>query len=635
MSTNVTFYSSFINRKNRYYDAQAYESGLANKVLGHAVLNKDIVPDTPFYINSTNDFWYKADYITYELNGVKYGAFITHVQPLAISTTIRVEHSTDWWYYFLFNSYNKMFYGVCTRAHVNDLKDKSGNFAKVDLSNTYATPEETFNTLNVLYDTKPISDLDDDVFFVYYYINNPTQEGLTWYKSYSDWQSKTSSEYRACVSNFEYQYNSQSEIIKVPVSGATCVAMLEKDSNILCINLWDTGDASPSASIAPFALGDFTSSAITSIAISKIKPTSRTTIVTEGLSFVDRWCGTAVLNSTLGGMPTDNAVISLYNRNGSGDYTLTDDYTYSELYSMFVTNSNLSGKYSHPFYANSNESISIPTDYSDYISNGITKAATQIYNPIFINGNYFNFFDCNYLVIQLTPDCTNYIIKAFGNKNFGSSFSYSVANQNIFAPDTVLDYWTRLNAERSSIAVSKTQFNTAMNVVGGAVSLVGNAAKAVAGDTKSIGGFVGSISNLAGAAGNLAYQTQLTNLDKEIAAAQYQNGIQSSDTTAGSYSILDAKTLPYFERLVQNDENYKQICLKLHKFGYSTFLRLEDVYHKHRREAFNYFQCSEVEIFGTTEQIQRELTEMFIGGVWLWSKDIQNFEQRNLQEDML
>lgn len=97
------FYKLKISPQNRFYNKAAYEAYLTDaNVLFTYTYKNDIIPDQPFYINRSTlenaKLLYNATYVTYDINGLMYGAFITG-STAALRLTVnsyRLNQVVDW-----------------------------------------------------------------------------------------------------------------------------------------------------------------------------------------------------------------------------------------------------------------------------------------------------------------------------------------------------------------------------------------------------------------------------------------------------------------------------------------------------------------------------------------------------------
>ena len=178
----VTFYKTKLNKQNRCYGAEQYDSYLSTCEKLDVTLSHDIIPNQPFNIETTTGMW-GYNYITYTYKGYLFGAFVDSINIQAISGTTVIYHSTDNWYFTLKNIgvNNIDFHGRVMRGHVRDT-DKSH---KPILDNTTLTAEEVFNNANLKFydftncmggDTNPMTEKTfNETWYLYIYFATPSK----------------------------------------------------------------------------------------------------------------------------------------------------------------------------------------------------------------------------------------------------------------------------------------------------------------------------------------------------------------------------------------------------------------------------------------------------------------------------
>lgn len=616
----VTFYKTKLNKQNRCYGAEQYDSYLSTCEKLDVTLSHDIIPNQPFNIETASGMW-GYNYITYTYKGYLFGAFVDSINIQAISGTTVIYNSTDNWYFTLKNIgvNNIDFHGRVMRGHVRDT-DKSH---KPILDNTTLTAEEVFNNANLkFYDFTNVVKVNSDIqdydlykktWYLYIYFANPKQ---------------------VYPLNFPQTQFIDGDVF-VGNNGLTvCYPVIQEDKYFkICQFNSDTGELTPDMDIS-----GLTSSFITAITLSKIPPAigiyfykySDTEIRLKDTYSVFHqrdWIETAkegLPKSMLAPWAFQDVPISLSkfnDKNGTYDFV------------------NLL-----------NKPISRLTKYDDYLKQ-IPKFNSLVYMPYYIGNSVVNLLqvtDDEPFTVSLSFDLGSYIITKKVN-NLGGNKSISIIQNDIlFAPDTVLDYWTRLNALQTANA-GKIQENAGINQ---GITSVGSMVKSSAGLLSSIGKLVGAAAGkdvagiIGGVAGLVSSGTDTTvtalNLERtrenaelaaengrmiqETANFQYDTGVTHSVQGAGYYNSYKA---PSFVSIIDNSDNYKQICTNLHRYGYNTFLQLDDVYFNHVREHFNYIKCSEVEVTGVPADIADDISNMFLKGVHLWQDDVENFERTN------
>lgn len=617
----VTFYKTKLNKQNRCYGAEQYDSYLSTREKLDVTLSHDIIPNQPFNIETSSGMW-GYNYITYTYKGYLFGAFVDSINIQAISGTTVIYHSTDNWYFTLKNIgvNNIDFHGRVMRGHVKDT-DKSH---KPILDNTTLTAEEVFNNANLkFYDFTNVVKVNSDIqdydlykktWYLYIYFANPKQIHPL---------------------NFQQTQFIDGDVF-VGNNGITCCYPVVQQDNRFKICQFDktTGVLTPDIDISKL-----TNSFISAITLSKIPPGPGIYFYkeTDGeIRFKDTYDVFYPVHEWIGenveGLPSQMRV----------------PWAFQDVPISLSKFNDKNGTYD--FGNLLNKPISRLTKYDDYLKQ-IPKFNSLVYMPYYIGNSVVNLLqvtDDEPFTVTLSFDLSSYIITKKVN-NLGGNKSISIIQNDIlFAPDTVLDYWTRLNALQTANA-GKIQENAGINQ---GITSVGSVVKSSAGVLSSIGKLVGAFAGkdvagiIGGVAGLASSGTDTTvtalNLERarenaelaaengrmiqETANFQYETGITQSVKGAGYYNSYKA---PTFISIIDNSDNYKQICTNLHRYGYNTFLQLDDVYFNHVREHFNYIKCSEVEVTGVSSDIADDISNMFLKGVHLWQDDVENFERTN------
>ena len=622
---DVTFYKTKLSRQNRCYDSDAYDKYLNTCKKTVITLSDDIVPNNPFYVQTTGVLW-GYNYITYNFRGYSFGAFVDGIRIQALSNSTQIIHSTDNWYFALKNVgiSNIDFHGQCTRAHVNDI-DNSTGIARPTLKNTTAAPEEVFNEANVVcgktdnflrgqyYDGTNAEQLA----YLYIYIENPRELNIT----YSGQVMRLKNGGRA-----------------VRNTGLTLVYPFFDESYYV----YD-GSAVPQAR----SVYELTSSYITAMTISRIPPRASVEVIVA-----------SDLSLELNSFYRDSVVVQPIKVEGLPPVL---NYFQSHL-SPFVNVASAANEGNSNIYF-SNDVVQKRTAYEDYLSDGIIKLNSSIYNPVYIGDRFINTAITNgndQINFLMSFDLTQIIISVPSGNLEGKTQLYLAPNESIFAPAVVLDYWTRLNAQQTASAGRIQQDRgiiqaktLSKSIVKSSISYVENAAKAGASalgviDDESfedaiggiIGGAFGAAKNVVdigydaatyGNRANIASETQrIGEITEEIANRQYRVGTTTGAAISYFSGFVDFNSVlvTYYD----NSKNHDALAINLHRYGYNTFLQLDDVYNNHRRTNFNYIQTSDAEVTGLSGDIAADLENMFNNGVHLWSGEVERFEVPNYQE---
>lgn len=620
----VTFYKTKLTRQNRCYGATEYDNylnGCTKKVI---TLSHDIVPNNPFYLETDEGMW-SYNYITYTYKGYLFGAFIDGIRIQALSSSTQIIHATDSWYFALKNVGidNIDFHGQCARAHVNDISAKGSSYYAT-LEYTTNTPEEVFNTSNLIYYKyePPFNWTDDnDIYWLYIYVANPaaiTGNKLNYAQS------------------IRYGFGNRQDIDNIGIT--FCYPCRYEYSGFISgaytLNVYSYS----AGNIKKAELKDFTQGYITSMLVTKIPPR-------DGLS----------------GFSSDNMFPQTYiNQIISFEFTEEADFPVFGNYVKIWTpvDFDLSSlDFDNVMFKDS--VVQHITDYASFVRYGMQKIKTSVYNPIYVRNNFLNSLSVEKygsFYISLTFDLGQTVISVPSDNYRGLQSIFLSNNMLVFAPNSVNDYWTRLNALQTSLAGRITENNGAIQgvkqigktinqVLGLGENVAGIATSAMQGN-KGIGGVVRNTFSFLENAVTLGTDASVYGIQRENYVnqerigqnqqkiADYQYG--SGTTTNGAVSYFGIVTCDESALIsgVLNTQNYEQIGINLHRYGYNTFLQLDDIYFNHKRTNFNYFLCSECEVTGVPTDIAEDIQNMFQSGVHLWSGEVENFEVVNYQEGL-
>lgn len=252
-----------------------------------------------------------------------------------------------------------------------------------------------------------------------------------------------------------------------------------------------------------------------------------------------------------------------------------------------------------------NEEIAIPTTYSEYKENCITKFHTYPYNYVLLKKDderiIFDNYYCDSISISIGSTLENYYIVQDSTKLLEQK-NISILNElNVFTIMQTSDYLTRLNAKQSSIlAVSKIGIDIA-SVVGSAIAQ--NYAFAVSSGVKAVGDTANAYLTFKKNENMLQNGENGTNV----------NPVAGSNLLTGGF-ILESYTIPDGQKEVILDE--------LSRYGYYTNLHPHDILTNHKRKYFNYIQTQNATLLypQLNEEVRNDITNMFNNGVFLFSE---------------
>lgn len=660
----VKFYDLNINRNNRYYDYYAYEQNLsAQNPIFTITLDRDIIPNQPFYINNNLPSEYiRATYITYDIKSknntgaysiIHCAAFIDSVELLATYTnpantnlknnSFRVNHTMDYWYYALANGFPIDFHGSLQRAHVNDILKINGIKNKPILYNTTSTRETPISSYSLETNIVDMCDigglyvkegdnyvLNKNYTFLYIFMNQPLNVDLVPQKI------------------FDYYQNEYNPYNATPISsqGKTFVFLLDKISGYV----YSISETTPSAYSIPIRLNEITNSHITSMCISDLFIENANAfnfeIVTETFNDTTKIYA-KISPNTSNNRPKPSKsysfeYVNLIEPNRNLPYPMSYcNYFANPGYGVF------SAKIERglpDFVGFNNDSVvEEQTTYESYLENGIIKFNSSTYKPFSINDNDLDTIKLksNFAEVYLSADLSNFYLKL--NSDYYNNLPIVISNNSMFTPDTVLDYWTRLNAKQTSLAARQVMIGGAGQIASGMVravtSITNPLSSALQPNSKGISPsqsmtMLSGANQVVGAVGNELAAVQsiasgITTIQQgmvmqEIANKQKIDGNIKSDSQSSAYLQMIPTQKVYLSYTSYKET--KQVLTDLHRYGYNTFLQIDEVYNNHQREHFNYFLAADIEVTGCPSEVAQDIAQMFLSGVHLWSRDIGEFE---------
>ena len=621
------FYKLKISPQNRFYNKAAYEAYLTDaNVLFTYTYKNDIIPDQPFYINRNTvenaKLLYNATYVTYDINGLMYGAFIVEAQPLAPNgKQYRLNQVVDWWYFALFNEYDMHFHGSCERAHVNDI-DQETKLPTLEYTVPVAEcPVSNFNrsvsvvNLTALNGVSVAGKVDKTFTFLYIFFNKLSEveiEGTNKQQIYYD--------------SLDNVYVSQ---------GFTYVFLLDKITGYV----YPIDGNSGRMLLTDITNGNVVSMYITdAFAVSKsnYNLTYNSASNSYQMNFLngeeDRW---AVNSHTY--TKDDGSLPKRLSYLIDKQYTGAVSSAAAFRAKIFVDQFDLTFRSINPA-----KPIVKYDTYDQYKQTALIKQFSNTYVEVGLNDNVIDTFKLNMneanndtpVYISLVPDLSSFIV-SFGRARKSPAYNnqeFIVNNKSMFKPDTVQDYWTRLNAKQTGISAKQVRVGAINSVVQG-VSKTLAAPEKIAGNVASgnIAGAVGEVASGIGTIGGLVttsmqagYSFEQADIIQEIADKQMRDGNVNSDSQVGVYlqqSVYSGIYLVYYYPSL-----YSPLQIDLHRYGYNTFLQLDDIYEHHQREHFNYFKAADIEVTGVPQFIADDIENMFKRGVHLWTRDIEEFE---------
>lgn len=626
----VTFYKTKLSSQNRCYDKTAYDSYLTSCEKFTHEFKQSIIPNTVFYVpakkaDGSYYQWQLYNYVTFEYAGLKWGSFITKVQPIAANETVSIYHSSDNWYYLLENGINFDMHGQVNRAHVNDMRETVDVTSKKiyvpTLDNTYVSPESSCsaNGFNVSYtEVKPYDgNKPAGWHYLYILVNNPNQAGFTYGEAGAE---KTDYEYNC----HQYYYNSLGN--KTRSINMLLCGVVNDDGLISFYISHSIETAAISESFQSYMI-NLQSDSITKLMISDIPPNEYCSIrKVNNVSYIYYTNTSDSISlghaNNLRGLPQNFSVLNYFNavQVYVNPTPSPNDY---ELYS-----------------GNTSLGLHYKNDYDTYLNYGICKLRMSPYCALNYAGKTIDYSKYNVeehpttgfiLRVQYGIDYSfNYYYYSIdGLKTIDKDSSFTYINcLNAFDPIVTRSYFDQYNLSIISANSTTKKINLGFGLFNSISSIAGS----VLSGSKS--GLISGVTGLAQGISTIGYKAKAINAEKEKAVGQINNGEISSDTAVGFYASLGKLDIFNLYLVTPNESGYKQLAPMLHRYGYNTPLQLDEIYKNHKRKFFNYFECSSCDIEGVPTDIAEDINAMFESGVHLWSGEVSNWEVPNWQEDV-
>ena len=626
----VTFYKTKLSSQNRCYNKVAYDTYLTGCEKLTYEFKQSIIPNTVFYVSAKKSDgsyyqWQLYNYVTFEYAGLKWGSFITKVQPIAANETVSIFHATDNWYYLLENEVGFDMHGQVNRAHVNDMRetvDVSSRKTYVPtLDNTYVSPESSCsaNGVNISYtEVKPIdSNKPDGWHYIYILINNPNQAGFTYGEAGAE---KTDYEFN-CHQYYNNSLGKKTRSINMLLCGAV------NDDGLISFYISHSVETAPISESFQSYMINLQSDSITKVMISDIPPNEYCKIRSVGSVGYIYYTNTSDSISlghanNLRGLPKNFSVLNYFNAvevYANPTLSLID-------YALYSGNTSLGLHYQN--------------DYDTYINYGICKLRMSPYCTLCYAGKTIDYSKYNVeerpttgfqLKIQYGIDYSfnyyYYSIDGLKTIDRGSSFTY-INCLNAFDPIVSRSYFDQYNLSIISANSTAKKIDLGFGLFKSVLSIAGSVVKG------KVDGIVSGAVGLAQGVSTVGYKAKAINAEKDKAIGQINNGEISSDTAVGFYASIGKLDIFTMYLVAPNESGYKQLAPILHRYGYNTPLQLDEIYKNHRREFFNYFECSTCDIEGVSADIADDLNTMFESGVHLWSGEVGNWNVPNWQVEV-
>lgn len=512
----------------------------------------------------------------------------------------RVYFSIDWWSTLLYNGVDlkSYIYGQTYRGHINDVRKSIVNPQApafiADLSNTYGT-EEVPTQMEIK--TRRIPSENPDLSWAYI-ITSATNE-------YGNFKN-----FPQIITLVDRETSCTSPIAVVPVKDGMIVPYYYVRTKVDGEDVTDKPLEAIFTSVTMIKDSEVLGIFYSSIPPSKIEERTFTNPLTgeEVERIVVTGKGNRTGNYYLITDGENNYANYTYQLDSFGARPLLDTFIPTKIEGLRISMNDVyndlgiqSGGYFNLFTK--------PTTYAEYLNN-ITKYYSSAYTPLMLrsSGAYclidpmFKDESCWY--VEVTLSLQNGGVYAYNPTILAtdlSSCTICVGTNTIFQPSKIVD-----------------KLDVAQSITNGFI-------KVATGTAKTVGGFkenpVKGVASAFSTVGALA--------DAVFSVADARRGIDTGSPSPQEhdYTITEVE----FEYYVP--ANKEEILEKLALYGYYTDLQPKDILINHRRKYFNYIQTSNcyVNYGDLTEEIRKDIQDMFNSGVWLWSSylEIGNYKTPN------
>ena len=629
------YQSTKLNSSNRARTIEVYNWIFGETGAEPYTIPKEITPlSSSVYLTSSglrNDY----DYLTFEYRGVKYGAFINAVVPLATADAYRIDFIVDWWYYTLANNIDFDIHGNCLRAHVNDFDyvDENGNFKGATLKNTLLSPEVQVSYSNSHKSSYYMSNTPIGLKYIYIYISNPSEgSGFNW-KFFWDYDENVNDYIKDFYQIYKNVTDEDNYLLN---NGLLICGVLTNDG--YCYFLGEEELQKPLT--FRVRLDEITSGDITSMYVSEVPPVKDASI--KSYLYIDS------LGQEFTCYYIDYGQAKLYVRDrelvvsGNVAIPLIEGFK-----TGFYVTKIFDGEYSFDMsrrFFNKNSVVTRIDNFNRYLNEGIVKSNSQVYNDVVYCNNIIDTINTDKIVIRHSID-GQYTYAILSNAFL--SYNQAVIIEDfraIFAPDTVIDFWTLQQAKITSLSLKNEEFNL---YFGGATDIfmsqssIVKAGFNVAGSwgTPQMGSAIAQAAETSVKANldtaksivNMVQQGEILKEKKFLNDMQAKHGITRCVPTG--YYCTATEIANFTLNITEPSfESRHKINTDLHRYGYITFLLLEDVLSNHKREKFNYIKAENIDIHGLSLEVANSISEMFENGVHLWNTyDVGNYNVANWQ----
>ncbi len=590
---------------------------IIDEIGGYAILKRyadDIYPNFDDDVTGT------------EAHKVCFLVFVNNIEFSQITNTIRYYYTVDWWDTLLMWGVNPRIYGICERAHVDDITDDGRVLTDyftdeiefpipkkeiVSATTPAQIPEVVLSTTeaNKYYNTYP-------VYYLYITLGNTSslKGGATEAEGIDEW-------------------NGLQIGVGTP-STTVCTLYSARTGKIL----------SPKLTSFPggYALRNLTNEHIISMYLSITPPFNTATIT-----------ATEAGNFYINGLPNDRSW--LLTTDGSDDFSDEKTIVVYPAYSGYLakwqgstidgtrvikerldeivkTNLNypLNDGYIQHYYGG--YSPDEPTGaYDDYLNNFIVKSHMYPYA-------YYSFIRGSTkvdLVSEWLVDQSWFQINILHDKPT-DTYVLLLPMKNAYGVETVysFDYPTLFEAPYKQSWLDRTTSLEAgaFQIAGSAVGVISSAGAAM------VGGIMGNPFALGGGAAGAA-GSAISLLKSSIAWGRELRLTDEGYFVRGSLptqavASIDGSAGFYMKYTMYTREFAKQLNTNLHYFGYHTLVDAGDIVNgipNHRRKVFNFVKTVSCNVLGgdLPLDVKSDIKDMFDRGVWLFSVGNIDFSQPN------
>ncbi len=554
--------------------------------------------------------------------------FITRIEYNQLTDATRYYYTVDWWDTLLMWDMKPEIYGICERAHVDDLTtDRKPNSYYFTEEIELAIPTKSILSLSTPATPSAVVVSPRDanagiesypIYYLYIVLANKSSLQAV----------PTAAAQPSTWNGIQVGVGTPSIVVCTLFSAARNQLVSPHDDRVKGYSMWG-----------------LTNEHILAMYISTVPPSSKPNIIRTDSSnfYINELPSSHTVLMTLDGSDRfdDDNTIDVYSVQ---DTTVAAADTMRNIFTRLKTSiTTFAGEVNYVApYINGGAPLTPPEDFTDYLDKYIVKAHMYPYAYYtFIRGStsvdlisewLMDGYDFTTSILHDKATDTFVLLMNFNNAS-GVETIYTFDYPTIFdAPykQSWLERTTSLESGAfqiagSAVGIISSAASTAFGAMGlGAAQTTGQALKAGGQTSGGISGVLGGTLSLI--QGSIAYdrERRLTDKGYFVRGSLPTQAISSLNGSSGLY-------LKY----TQYSADFRhQLTLNLHYFGYHTLVNAGDIVNGglHHRNVFNYIKTTACNVTSGALplDVKSDIKDMFDRGVWLFSDYNLNFEKSNL-----